>query len=117
MKKFCYSAFIAFWSSIATLLAIQAVATNGDSTDAELQGYTLTEVEQHASLDDCWMAIEGKVYDFTAYIPQHPTPPFIMEAWCGKEASEGMRTKGYGRDHSPVAWGMMEQYLIGELVD
>ncbi len=118
MKKFCYSAFIAFWSSIATLLALQAVATDSEPKgEAGLQAYTLTEVARHDTLEDCWMAIDGKVYDFSDYIPKHPTPPAIMEPWCGKEATEGMRTKGYGRDHSPAAWAMMESYLIGELVE
>ena len=61
------------------------------------------------------MAIEGYVYDFTSYIPHHPTPAAILTPWCGREATEGMRTKGYGRDHTPAAWSMMSEYLVGVL--
>ena len=28
MKKLCFAAFVAFWSSVGTLLALQAVATD-----------------------------------------------------------------------------------------
>ncbi len=69
----------------------------------------------HADKTDCWVAIKGGVYDLTDYLPDHPAPPAILADWCGKEATEGMRTKGYGRDHSPGAWQMLEDYRIGEL--
>ena len=117
MKKLCFAAFIAFWSSIATLLAVQAVAT--DQTPAAVAGEALSleQLAAHDREDDCWMAIEGKVYDLTAYLPNHPTPAAILVPWCGREATEGMRTKGYGRDHSPAAWGMLDEYLIGTLAE
>ncbi len=115
MKKLTFSAFIAFWSSIATLVALQAVATDpAASADATADGITLEQVAAHNIADDCWMAIEGKVYDLTKYLSMHPTP---IAEHCGTEATEGMRTKGYGRDHSPAAWSMLEHYLIGELVE
>ena len=119
IPKLTFAAFVAFWASVATVLTLsalapQTVAEEGAETLPEIDAATLAE---HASLDSCWMAIEGKVYDFTNYVPQHPTPPFVMEPWCGREATEGMRTKGYGRDHSPAAWAMMEPYLIGTFVD
>ena len=119
MKKFVYTLFIAFWASIGTLVTVHALSSDGPEASAaavdELPVYSLEDIAAHNTLDDCWMAMEGKVYDFTEYIPKHPTPPAIMEAWCGKEATEGMRTKGYGRDHSEAAWQMAEAYLIGML--
>lgn len=126
MKKIVFATFVAFWSSIATIATLHAMgpaeAPAGTAETAvadatEATGYTLEQVAQHASLDDCWMAIEGAVYDFTRYVPNHPTPAFVLEQWCGKEATEGMRSKGYGRDHSPAAWAMMESYRLGPLLD
>ncbi len=123
MKKVVFAAFVAFWSSIATITTLQAMGPEQATTEADsgkadaAPAYTLEQVAEHATLDDCWMAIEGGVYDLTAYLPNHPTPPFVLEPWCGKEATEGMRTKGYGRDHSPTAWGMMEEYRVGVLVE
>ena len=125
MKKVVFATFVAFWSSIATIATLNAMgptetpaAAGQDKANAtEASGYTLQQVAEHATLDDCWMAIDGAVYDFTGYVPNHPTPAFVLEQWCGKEATEGMRTKGYGRDHSPAAWAMMEEYRVGALVE
>jgi len=117
MKKLCYSAFIAFWSSIATLLAVQVMATDSPAGEQATATFTLEEVAAHASANDCWAAIAGGVYDLPPYLPKHPTPPAILAAWCGQEATEGMRTKGYGRDHSPMAWEMLEAYRIGDLAE
>jgi len=117
MKKLVYAAFVAFWSATLTILALDALtpeAAAGGSGE-QTAAYTLADVAAHASLDDCWMAIEGVVYDFTGYIDQHPAPPAVLEPWCGTEATEGMRTKGYGRDHSDRAWQMAERYRIGVL--
>ena len=118
MKKLCYSAFVAFWSSIATLLALQAVATDeAPDTQAGAAVISLEELALHNSEADCWMAIEGKVYNLSDYLPKHPTPASMLVPWCGKEATEGMRTKGYGRDHSPMAWEMLQTYEVGTLAD
>lgn len=118
MKKFVYSVFISFWASVATIAILNGVApkASADIESAET-AYTLAEVAEHNTLDDCWMAIEGQVYDFSEYIEQHPTPPAVLEPWCGKEATEGMRTKGYGRDHSDRAWQMAKAYRVGNLAD
>ncbi|MEX1033113.1 MAG: cytochrome b5-like heme/steroid binding domain-containing protein [Cellvibrionaceae bacterium] len=117
MKKLCYTAFVAFWSSIATLLALHVLAAEKEATSATTakQSYTLAEVARHNTQDDCWMVIEGQVYDISAYVERHPTPPSVLAPWCGREATEGMRTKGYGRDHSPNAWSMLSDYLMGTL--
>ncbi len=118
IARVTFAAFVAFWASVATLLALSALAPASVADERhDLREIDAEELAEHASLESCWMAIEGKVYDFTDYIPEHPTPPSVMEPWCGREATEGMRTKGYGRDHSPAAWAMMEDYLIGVFVD
>ncbi len=118
MKKITFAAFVAFWASVMTVAAMSWLSPEpAMRDDSALPEYTLKEVAEHDSLDSCWKVIEGKVYDFTEYIPDHPTPPRIMEAWCGREATEAMRTKGIGRDHSPAAWAMMEPYLIGRLIE
>lgn len=116
MKQTAFAAFIAFWSAIGTLLVVHTLNPEPvQANEGETRTVTLEELAEHNTEDDCWMAIEGVVYNLTEYLPKHPTPPAIVTAWCGKEATEGMRTKGYGRDHSPAAWGMLDAYLVGEL--
>ena len=116
MKKITFAAFVAFWASVMTVAAMSWLSPEpAMRDDSALPEYTLKEVAEHDSLDSCWKVIEGKVYDFTDYIPDHPTPPSVMERWCGKESTEAMHTKGYGRDHSPAAWAMIDEYLIGRV--
>ncbi|MFP5461308.1 MAG: cytochrome b5 domain-containing protein [Gammaproteobacteria bacterium] len=79
--------------------------------------YTLAEIARHADAKSCWMAIDGVVYDFTAYLPQHPADPQAMLKHCGREASEAFRTKDAGRPHSPYAARLLGTYRIGTLRD
>ncbi|MFU8878587.1 MAG: cytochrome b5 domain-containing protein [Wenzhouxiangellaceae bacterium] len=125
MRKTAYTAFVMFWAAVGTLLALHLLAPDelppGEGADSTIHedrpaGFTLAEVARHNRLDDCWMAIEGSVYDLTDYIPRHPTRPELLEPWCGTEATVGMRTKGNDSDHSARAWRMLDRYRIGELV-
>jgi cytochrome b involved in lipid metabolism len=77
--------------------------------------FKLTEVALHAKENDCWMAINGKIYELTAYLSEHPSRPDVILPWCGKEASEAYRTKTKGRSHSLRADQLLETYRIGLL--
>lgn len=123
MKRFMFACFVAFWSSVLSIWGYAALAA-GISADqapaaaaAEVRTVSADELARHNSADDCWMAIDGVVYDFTHYIPDHPTPPVVMTEWCGKEATEPYRTKGYGRPHSRAADAMLPDYRVGRLDD
>jgi cytochrome b involved in lipid metabolism len=120
MKRFIYSAFVAFWASILSIwgyamLAADCTGGAPDDNAADRQ-VTAAELARHAEPGDCWMAIDGVVYDFSAYIPLHPAPPIVMTQWCGREASEAYHTKGYGRPHSPAADTLLPPYRVGVLV-
>lgn len=115
MRKLTYTAFVAFWACVITLLVTDRLVSTSPDEAVALPSYTLAQVAGHATASDCWMAIEGKVYDVTTYVPQHPAPLSVITPWCGKDAAEGMRTKGNGRDHSPAGWTLLEQFLIGDL--
>jgi cytochrome b involved in lipid metabolism len=34
--------------------------------------YTLDEVAKHCTETDCWIAVNEKVYDVTAFLSEHP---------------------------------------------
>jgi cytochrome b involved in lipid metabolism len=76
---------------------------------------TMAEVARHASSEDCWMVIDNRVYDLTAYLPEHPSKPSIILPWCGKEASEAYKTKTKGRSHSSQADQDLANYAIGRV--
>jgi cytochrome b involved in lipid metabolism len=112
MKHAVTIATVAFWVAVAgiNLMAAREPAAAGGAAS-----YSLIEVARHADATSCWMAIDGVVYDFTAYLPQHPADPAAMLKHCGKEASEAFRTKDVGRPHSPYAAQLLPKYRIGEL--
>jgi len=33
---------------------------------------SVSELSKHDKVDDLWVAINGKVYDFTSFAPEHP---------------------------------------------
>jgi cytochrome b involved in lipid metabolism len=78
------------------------------------KNYSQTEISSHNREDDCWLIIEGHVYDITPYLPDHPTEPEIIQPWCGKEATQAWLTKNKDRPHSPRAGQLLEKYRIGK---
>jgi cytochrome b involved in lipid metabolism len=78
------------------------------------QTYTLADVAKHATASDCWQAYQGKVYDMTAYIPNHPAGDKIL-AGCGKDITamyEGIKD---GKGHSDYATSLFDEYYKGNL--
>lgn len=118
MRRLFMVSTVLFWFAIAGFWA-GSLWLSGDSgaqaVAAEDPTYTLAQVAQHATRSDCWMAIRGQVFDFTAYLPQHPADPAVFLAWCGKDATQAFETKNKGRPHSPYAEQLLPKYRIGRL--
>mmetsp|Transcript_115298 Transcript_115298/g.162105 ORF Transcript_115298/g.162105 Transcript_115298/m.162105 type:complete len:130 (+) Transcript_115298:55-444(+) len=72
---------------------------------------TLKEIEKHNSSDDCWLAIDGSVYDITAFLDQHPGGEEVVLETAGTDASGAFDDVG----HSSDARDMLKKYKIGEL--
>lgn len=100
---------------IVAILAV-ALLVFGGSSDEEVVSYSLDDIAGHASADDCWMIIDGGVYDVTMYIAAEKHGPAIAQG-CGKDATEGFETRpmGSGTPHSANARVMMKEYYIGDL--
>lgn len=75
--------------------------------------YTLSEVQQHNSLDDCWMVIFDKVYDLTEFVYKHPGGDFILYEYAGQDATHPFLSSRHGS----LAYKMLDKYWIGILVD
>ena len=77
---------------------------------------TLEEVAKHATGADCWMVIDGNVYDVTSFVEAHPGGPAIVGG-CGKDASELFHTRpmGSGTDHDQDAKDTLATLLLGPL--
>ena len=76
---------------------------------------SMKEVAKHSTESDCWLVIEGNVYDVTGFIPKHPGEERILNG-CGKDATELFATKGgTGLPHSQNAVNTRESLKIGIL--
>eukprot|EP00163_Fabomonas_tropica_P002232 TRINITY_DN11679_c0_g1_i1.p1 TRINITY_DN11679_c0_g1~~TRINITY_DN11679_c0_g1_i1.p1 ORF type:complete len:338 (-),score=43.04 TRINITY_DN11679_c0_g1_i1:140-1153(-) len=80
-----------------------------------LREYTSTEVSKHSSTDDAWVIIDGKVYNITTFIDDHPGGD-VLEEYLGGDASEVMRD-GSLHSHSDAAYELLVSYLIGVVPD
>ena len=68
--------------------------SNGETT-AELRkrqsganGVTVAEVAKHNTASDCWIIIDGKVYDVTSWVSKHPGGDAIILAYGGMDATD-----------------------------
>lgn len=92
-------------------------STSGSSQPSSQKLYTMAEVAQHATANDCWMIVNGNVYDLTSFLEQHPGGVASMSPYCGKDGSQGFATMGRNRGttHSESANALKEDYKIGRV--
>ena len=73
--------------------------------------FTLEEVEAHSTAESTWLAINGKVYDVTKYVQEHPGGLEVIYENAGKEATDEFEDVG----HSGDAREILEGFYIGDL--
>ncbi|KAK4764452.1 hypothetical protein SAY87_013890 [Trapa incisa] len=73
--------------------------------------FTMQEASRHSSRDDCWIVIDGKVYDVSSYLDEHPGGDDVVLDATGKDATDEFEDAG----HSKEARELLETFCIGEL--
>eukprot|EP01108_Squamamoeba_japonica_P007375 TRINITY_DN618_c0_g1_i2.p1 TRINITY_DN618_c0_g1~~TRINITY_DN618_c0_g1_i2.p1 ORF type:complete len:109 (-),score=14.01 TRINITY_DN618_c0_g1_i2:42-368(-) len=76
----------------------------------ELQEYTMDEVKKHTANDDAWMVINGRVYDVSNFIDDHPGGDIILDG-AGRDATDMFQDIGHGQE----ATYMLIELQIGTL--
>ena len=87
--------------------------TSKSSSLQKLPEYTLSQVAEHITPDDCWIVIYDKVYDVTNFLSQHLGGEFIILEYAGRDATLAFRSTRHGDD----SYDLLEKYLIGILVE
>ncbi len=81
--------------------------------------FSLSEVAKHNNASDCWLIINGKIYDVSKYLEfgLHPGASDTITPYCGKEATNAFETKDKKKpkSHSGKAWDMLNDYYVGDL--
>ncbi|GMN62488.1 hypothetical protein TIFTF001_031567 [Ficus carica] len=81
----------------------------GGGGDGKL--FTLAQVSEHNSPKNCWLIIDGKVYDVTKFLEDHPGGDEVLLSATGKDATDDFEDVG----HSDSARDMMKEYYVGEI--
>ncbi|KAH7000954.1 hypothetical protein EDB80DRAFT_580435 [Ilyonectria destructans] len=79
-------------------------------TSPSVQTFTEKEVAAHKTRDDCWMIIQGQVYDVAKYVDDHPGGADILIDVAGKDATVEFDNAG----HSEDAFEIMAEYCVGK---
>ncbi|RAL13071.1 putative cytochrome b5 reductase [Aspergillus homomorphus CBS 101889] len=79
----------------------------------DLPQYTTEEVAGHKTRGDLWITIQGKVYNVTEYVRDHPGGAEVLIDVAGTDATEAYEDVGHSEDADDI----LQTYLIGTLKD
>lgn len=76
-----------------------------------IPSFTAQQVSTHNTQSDCWVIMNGKVYNITSYIPNHPGGTGTITPYCGKDAAAAFGSIS----HSQNANNLLAGFFIGNL--
>ncbi len=83
------------------------------TTSGATASFTLLEVKQHADATSCYSAINGNVYDLTAWVDKHPAGRLKILLICGKDGSTLFNLQHGGKQKEA---DILARYKIGVLL-
>ncbi|KAJ3551009.1 hypothetical protein NM688_g4955 [Phlebia brevispora] len=76
--------------------------------------YTEQDVAEHCTYQSCWISFNGKVYDVTKFLADHPGGDDLILGYAGKDIGKIMKDSA-SHDHSESAFDMLEEFAIGRV--
>lgn len=73
---------------------------------------TLAEVAKRNTQSECWVAIDGNVYDLTEWIRQHPGGSGAIRSLCGTDGTNQFLSQ-HGGESRPSS--TLDRYYLGPL--
>lgn len=92
----------------------QLAAAKQDSGVPDKQ-FTREEVEKHNTKEDCWLVVNGNVYDSTSVLSWHPGGSATLLANAGKLSLEV--TSSFQSIHDEYAHKKLSECVIGRVTD
>ncbi len=92
--------------------AIKTMTAPTEQVNANTNLFTLAQIAEHTTRDNCWLSIEDKVYNVTSFVDMHPGGDKILSG-CGKDATEMFNKVRAHAKTSVVA--LKEKFFIGNL--
>eukprot|EP00586_Coscinodiscus_wailesii_P015613 CAMPEP_0172497356 /NCGR_PEP_ID=MMETSP1066-20121228/98716_1 /TAXON_ID=671091 /ORGANISM="Coscinodiscus wailesii, Strain CCMP2513" /LENGTH=506 /DNA_ID=CAMNT_0013270069 /DNA_START=142 /DNA_END=1662 /DNA_ORIENTATION=- len=85
-------------------------ATTQHSSKKPQRTITYKELNSHKSVGDCWISIDGRVYDVSRFHKNHPGGSNVIMEYTGMEAGDV-----FHMFHAPVISHHLRRFLIGRL--
>ena len=101
-------------SALASLAKYRIGTLVGTSTPPApaVVTYTLAQIKSHATLTNCWTAINGNVYSLAAWLRKQAAGSVDAATICGKDSSAVMKKKFTSAAKATTA---LSVYKIGKL--
>eukprot|EP00457_Paulinella_chromatophora_P023679 gb/GEZN01027214.1/.p2 GENE.gb/GEZN01027214.1/~~gb/GEZN01027214.1/.p2 ORF type:complete len:138 (+),score=26.37 gb/GEZN01027214.1/:78-491(+) len=75
----------------------------------EIRTWTRKEVAQHNTPEDLWIIVDGKVFDVSGFVEDHPGGQAIAN-YAGKDNTKAF----HGPQHPERAYSVLEDYFLGD---
>ena len=88
--------------------------SKGSLKSRRLRIFTTEDLTVHNKKGDCWIVRNGKVYDVSAFVEDHPGGDDLILQYAGKDIGEAMDDPEE-HIHSVSAYDILDEYMIGKL--
>ena len=68
----------------------------------------------HSTASSCWVTRNGKVYDVTSFLADHPGGDDLILNFAGKDIGAIMKDPA-AHEHSDAAYDMLDEFVIGRV--
>ncbi|GAA96237.1 uncharacterized protein L969DRAFT_43736 [Mixia osmundae IAM 14324] len=92
--------------------AVDSTAPGPRKVNKRQRIFLAADVAKHARPGDCWVTRQGKVYNVTSFVEDHPGGDDLILGWAGKDVEQVMNDP-VEHSHSDSAFEMMEEYQVG----
>lgn len=91
------------------------IAAAKQSAGAPQKQFTREEIEKHDNDSDCWIVVDGKVYDATSVLAWHPGGKAAITAHAGKAHQE--TSDEFASIHDDFAYQKLKECALGVVTD
>ena len=78
--------------------------------------FTAEDVAARNSRSACWISRNGRVYDVSTFLADHPGGDDLILDYAGKDVGQVMADKNE-HEHSESAYEMLDEFVIGRLCE
>ncbi|KAF8447098.1 cytochrome b5-like heme/steroid binding domain-containing protein, partial [Kalaharituber pfeilii] len=75
--------------------------------------FAFSEVKAHNSKKDLWVVIDGKVYDVSRFVDEHPGGEEVLLDVAGQDATEAFDDVGHSDEAREILAGLVKGKLKG----